>query len=97
MAEIKAVTDSSTFRFGNLSTLAKHLLVLPHSNADPERLFSMVRKIDTEQRKRLDSSTVNALLSAKINNDHHCYDNKYLLDTDFLTSVKTATRRSLEK
>ncbi len=30
-------------------TLAQVLLVLPYSNADPERLFSMVRKIETEE------------------------------------------------
>lgn len=44
MSEIHTVTDVDTLRFGMLSTLAKVLLVLPHSNADPERLFSMVRK-----------------------------------------------------
>ena len=58
MSELKSITDSALLRFGTLSHLAKILLVLPHSNADPERLFSMVRKIDTEQRRCLDPSTV---------------------------------------
>ena len=96
MAEQKAITDSASLRFGTLSQLAKMLLVLPHSNADPERLFSMVRKIETEQRKRLDPSTVCDLLSTKINNDTVCYDNNHLMSRAFLKSVKTATRRSME-
>ena len=69
MAEVPLVTDLDTLRFGVLSTLAKVLLVLPHSKADPERLFSMIRKIDTEQIKLLDPSTVCDLLSDKVNND----------------------------
>ena len=78
MAEVKLVTDICTLHFGILSRLAKVLLVLPHSNADPESLFSMIRKISTEQRLQLDPSTVSDLLSVKINNDHPCYDNKSL-------------------
>ena len=53
------------------------LLVLPHSNADPERLFSMVRKIETVERRQLDTSTVCDLLSVKINNDKPCYLNSH--------------------
>ena len=52
MAEQKAITDSASLRFGTLAQQAKTLLILPHSNADPERLFSMVIKIETEQWKR---------------------------------------------
>ena len=31
------------------------------------------------------------------NNDSPCYDNEHLMSSNFLTSVKTATHRSLEK
>ena len=44
MAEVRSVTDSGTFRYSVLSKLANILLILQHSNADPERMFSMVRK-----------------------------------------------------
>jgi hypothetical protein len=37
-----------TKRFGVLSKLAKTLLVLPNSNADYERAFSIIKKIHTE-------------------------------------------------
>ena len=97
MAEVKLVTDEESFRFGMLSRVAKVLLILPHSNADPERLFSMVRKIETELRKQLDPSTVCDLLSVKVNNDNPCYGNKPLLTEDMLASAKSATRRSLSK
>ena len=49
VAKVRSMTDSETCRFGTLARLAKILLVLPHSNADPERLLSVVRKIETDQ------------------------------------------------
>ena len=45
-------------RYGNLADFSKLLLVLPHSTADPERLFSIIGKIDTSQRSSLLPSTV---------------------------------------
>lgn len=54
-------------RFANLASLMKALLCIPHSNASSERVFSMVRKIVTENRMRMDNSTLCALLSCKIN------------------------------
>ena len=96
MAEVKAITDLECLRFTLLSQLAKTLLTLPHSNADPERLFSMVRKVETEQMRRLDPSTVCDLLSAKVNNDKPCYESKHMISEQFLRSVKTATCRSLQ-
>ena len=93
MGELRSILDSTVLQFDTISHLAKIMLVLPHSNANLERLFSMVRKFDTEQRRRLGSSTLCDLLCTKINNV--CYDNKYLLSDWFLRSVETATRRSL--
>ncbi len=52
MGKQTAIGDlSSAYR--NLSELAKTVLVLPHSNADPERLFSMVGKIEIQPRSLL--------------------------------------------
>ncbi len=96
MSHLKAVADSDTLRFGTLSKLAKVVLVLPHSNADPERLFSMVRKIQTELRRNLDPSTVCDLLSVKINNDNVCYENKHLMNDSLIVAAKQATRKSLQ-
>jgi hypothetical protein len=96
VAEVKSITDSETYHFGFLAQLAKTLLVLPHSNADPERLFSMVRKIETDQRKHLDVSTLCDLLSVKINNDNPCYDKQALITPAMISSAKSATMRSLQ-
>ena len=54
-------------RFKNLAQLMMALLCIPHSNASSERVFSMVRKIVTENRTRRDNSTLCSLLSCKIN------------------------------
>ena len=62
---------STTPMYSNLLTLVRALPAFPASNADSERCFSMVRKIDSEDR-----STVAALLSLKINIDENCFDFK---------------------
>ncbi len=95
VGDICSITDTEMYRFSVLGDLAKTLLVLPHSNADPERLFSMVRKIESDQRKHLDVSTVCDLLSVKINNDRVCYDNQALMTPQMLSSAKSATIKSL--
>ena len=69
MADVRAAVDMECFYFSLLSQFAKCILVLLHSNADPESLLSMLRAVVTEQQKHPDPSTVNALLSAEINND----------------------------
>ena len=70
-------------------------LVLPHSTADPERLFSMVGKIDTSQRSSLLPSTVCNILSVKINHDQECFRTSELINPHLLSQAKTATTRSL--
>ena len=61
--------EATAMRFGNLAKFCKTLLVLPHSTADPERLFSMIGKVDTSQRSNLHASTVCDILHVKINTD----------------------------
>ena len=58
MGCIRKPGDTSQKRFSNFSRLCKTLLVLPHSNADPERLFSIVQKVETTkgQSKPINSS-----------------------------------------
>ena len=61
-------------RYGNIANLAKCLLSLPHSNADTERIFSIVRKIITDYRTEMEQNTLCALLACKVNNDNCCCD-----------------------
>lgn len=76
-------------RFRELTRLMKALLCIPHSNASSERVFSMVRKIVTENRMAFDNSTVCALLSCKIN--HTGQAHKYNPSQKVLSNAKSAT------
>ena len=87
----------SSFAYANLAHLAKILLVLPHSNADPERLLSMLGKIETQSRSLLSPSTTCDLLTVKLNHDAHCYLSEDLVTDKLLQEAKSATRRSLQK
>ncbi|KAG0436698.1 hypothetical protein HPB47_017806, partial [Ixodes persulcatus] len=49
----------------NIATLAKLVLTLPHSNAETERIFSMLSDMKTRKRNRLGPESVNALLLVK--------------------------------
>lgn len=87
--------EVGTKRFGNLANFCKLLLVLPHSTADPERLFSMIGKVDTSQRSSLHASTVCDVLSVKLNVDEDCYQSKELFTPQLLRQARSATTRSL--
>jgi hypothetical protein len=76
-------------RFNVLSKLAKALLVLPNSNADCERAFSIVKKNHTEFRSELKNGTLCSLLSCKFNQNHHRYE--YVPSAEVLQSAKKAT------
>ena len=59
--------ESSTRRFKHLHKLAEAVLVISHSNAGEERLFSMVRKNKTDSRSALGlKGTLSSLLSMKL-------------------------------
>ena len=54
-------------RFPLLNEIALAILVIPHSNAADERVFSMIRKNKTEIRSRLDLSTpLNSVMRIKM-------------------------------
>ena len=66
---------SGTLRFPNLTSLAKCslakcILALLVSNADTERVFSIIRKIVTDYRTEMDQSTLCALVSCKLNSNY---------------------------
>jgi len=62
------------FNIHVLCKVAKTLLVLPNSNADIKRVFSLVKKIHTEFRYDLKNDTLCALLASKMNQDSACYE-----------------------
>ena len=87
------IPQSSTRRFHYLLKVAELVLVLPHSNAGEERLFSMVRKNKTDSRSalRLDG-TLSNLLALKLQYPEattSCF--KWNPDKDLLSTSKRAT------
>lgn len=47
--------------FSNLSIVAKIVLSLPHSNAEAERIFSIVTDVKNKKRNLLSNDTLNAV------------------------------------
>ena len=80
-------------RFKLLPEVASLVLVLPHSNAGLERLFSVVRKNKTDMRSSLKSDgTLSSILTTKAYNPESlnlCY--KWRPDKDLLDLSKKAT------
>jgi len=71
-----------------LTKLMRCLMALPHSNASSERMFSMLKKIHTEQRPSLSHAVITSLMSVKVNLDTCCYNTKF--DAKALKSIKKA-------
>ena len=72
-----------------LGRVTQAVLTIPNSNADCERVFSMVKKIQTENRSELAGETVAALLSCKLNHDSKCFE--FQPNSEMLTLAKNAT------
>lgn len=65
---IGKLTDASgSQRFPNLMALVCGMLIIPHGNADTERLFSTMNNIKTKLRNSLSDANVAALLQVKCN------------------------------
>ena len=54
-------------KYLHMATLSLELLSIPASNADSERVFSVVRRIKTEFRSSLSTESVSALISCHFN------------------------------
>ena len=78
---------SGKHRFGLLSKIALSALSLPHSNADAERSFSILRKIQQDSRGNLNHQTTTSLMSCKMNEDLDCH--AFKPSVDLLRKAKT--------
>jgi hypothetical protein len=87
MCDIKELFSKQP-RYPNLSKLALACLVLTNSNADSERIFSMLKKIQTDHRSELANDTICSLICAKQNQNMECYE--YCPDSEVLKKAKTA-------
>ncbi|KAJ4932560.1 hypothetical protein JOQ06_010978 [Pogonophryne albipinna] len=77
-------------RFDRLSTVAKLVLVLPHSNADAERVFSVVGLNKTKTRNSLSlEGTLSSLMTIKMADLEPCF--KWEPTQSMLETAKSAT------
>jgi hypothetical protein len=88
LSKIKNPDGTSQFR--RLSKVAHIVLVIPHSNAQEERVFSMVTKNKTCFRPNLKlDGTLSSILQVKLANSEPCF--KYEPESTVLKSAKSAT------
>ena len=77
-------------RFFMLSKVAKLVLTIPHSNADEERVFSLIRQNKTDSRNSLSlDGTLSSILTVKMACEEPCY--KYEPTVDVVKKSKTVT------
>ena len=88
LSNLKAVDGKN--RFSRISRVAKLVLVIPHSNAEEERIFSMVRKNKTAFRPNLDpKGTLSSILTIKLGSHHTAH--VFEPPKSMLKKAKTAT------
>ena len=83
-------------RYEELANLALCLLSIPTSNADSERVFSLVRRIKTDFRSSLSTQSVSSLISCHFNNLGHCCE-MTSFDEDLLKQVKSCTSAAMKE
>ena len=72
---MKDLSDSA-LRYPLPTKLAKAILIIPHGNADTERLFSHLDLNKTKLRNSLSIDTLNSLLTIQFNVPQKCYEFK---------------------
>lgn len=60
------------FEFKNLCYLASLCMTLPHSNAETERIFSVVTDVKNKKRNKISSEALNAVCSIRLSNESCC-------------------------
>lgn len=76
--------------FSLLSQVAKLVLTLPHSNADEERVFSLIRQNKTDFRSSLSlDGTLSSILTVKMSCKEPCY--KFEPTAEVIKQSKKAT------
>lgn len=81
-----------SLKFGLLSSVAKLVLVIPHSNAGEERVFSLIKQNKTPSRSSLHvNGTLSSMIQVKLANTDPCV--KWEPSKDVLKAAKSATKQ----
>ena len=91
MSELKDAFGKHLFK--NLCKVSFAALSIAHSNADSERCFSIMRKIQTDWRQRLSNDTMNSLLCAKFNIERDCCE--YHPPSEIIKTAKSACSKDI--
>ena len=75
VSQVKDLSDSD-LRYPLLTRFVKAILIIPHGNADTERLFSHIGLNKTKHRNSLSIDTLNSLLTIQFNVPQKCYEFK---------------------
>lgn len=70
LAHIKDFNDE--LEYAHLVKLARLCLILPHSNAETERVFSVVTDVKTKKRNKISSDALNAVSVIRFSSDNCC-------------------------
>lgn len=76
----------NTEAYSNINFLVKNLLLLPHSSASVERIFSVINLNKTKVRNRLQPDTLSGIIHTKRLIDKECYSLK--IDGSLLSNFK---------
>jgi hypothetical protein len=90
----KMKNAEGVLKFASLAKVMQGILTIPHSNAECERIFSIVRKNKTDFRPNLSLASLEALLVQRVNGSAtSCFETKYT--RDFLKKAQHATNEKL--
>ena len=92
MAVQKMKSPMEDPKYVHLATLALELLAIPTSNADSERVFSLVRRVKTDFRASLAPETLSSLISCHFNNTNTRCCKLGRIDDALLKKAKGCTR-----
>mgnify|MGYP005949819817 FL=1 len=65
-------------------------MTIPNSNAECERVFSHLKKIQTSFRSELSNDTFSSILATKLNNNKSCFES--IPEKTTLRKAKLATK-----
>ena len=89
--------DSSLLKYGLLAHVMLGILVIPHSNADSERIFSSVRRNQTEFRPNIGVPLLESLMITKTQmQSQEIPVHRLEFTPDFLSKAKSATTKALK-
>ena len=79
-------TIKASGKYPLLVAIAERVLIIPHGNADTERLFSSLKRIYTSDRNQLQDTSLNGILSVK----------SFMLSNGYKSATLPITRRLRE-